>query len=525
MDRQGIAPWRVPNFWIVQNPRARVLPILSLSFHPRDIGSLLIGYAEGAVIFSFQQNKPTKFFQYTIPAGAPGGDSDPVSSSRARSPRLTQAVWHPTGTFILTSHEDSSLVIWDSKDGRKLLARTLQATNVDVPGGSKGSTDPRAGTFAMKEPLFRIAWCAKDNPDDTGLLIAGGAPTTVLDKGLTFMDLGLTPNYTTSSWQLLSDHFEKPKRQHLLPTPPGAEVVDFCLIPRKSPHFAGSQDPIAVIAVLASGAITTLSFPSGHPINPMNQLPVSLSFVHPFINRISMAYVERDRWLGMMESRPRGPPILKGGVEAKNTLKRFTNRNILQTGHADGTLRAWDAGHGDEIENGASIQADVARAVGRVTDVDIVQMSMSGATGELSVGLQTGEVLIFRWGRNEYFGREVPHDDALSHELETIKDRAEPGLKEGLLPLSLLNQPNGPVTALKTSDVGFVAAGFEGGSIAVIDLRGPAVIYNAGLDELATKNNKRGSIRKSNSQRTAASEYPSYVDFGIMNLDGEGNGT
>ena len=522
MDRQGVAPLKLPNFWTSQNPRARMLPIVSLAFHPRDVGSLLIGYAEGAAIFSFPQNKPLKFFQYYIPAGAPGGDSDPVSSSRARSPRLTQAIWHPTGTFILTGHEDSSLVIWDSKDGRKILARTVQATKVDIPGASQGSADPRAGTYVMKEPLFHISWCAKENPDDTGLLIAGGAPTNVLAKGLNFIELGLTPNYTTSTWQILTDHFEKPKRQHLLPTPPGAEVVDFCLIPRKSPYFAGSQDPIAVIALLASGAITTLSFPSGHPITPTNQLHVSLSFVHPFINRVAMAYVERTRWLGMTENRPHGPLILKGGAEAKNTLKRFANRNILQTAHADGTIRAWDVGHGDEIENGASLQIDVARAVGRATDVDVTHMSMSGATGELSVGLQTGEVIVFRWGRNEYYGREVPHTDAQGLGLEAIKDRAEPGLKEGLLPFSLLDQQHGAVTALQTSDVGFVAAGFEEGSIAVLDLRGPEVIYNTSLSDLAAKNNKRGSFRKNNGQKSAASEWPTCVTFGIMSLDNEG---
>lgn len=522
MDRQGVAPLRIPNFWFSQNPRARVLPVVSLAFHPRDIGTLLIGYAEGAVIFSFQQNKPLKFFRYEVAAGAPGGDSDPISSKQARSPRLTQAIWHPTGTFILTGHEDSSLVIWDPKDGRKILARTLQATNVDIPGTSSGSANPRSGTVAMKEPLFRIAWCSKENADDTGLLIAGGASTADRVRGLNFIDLGLTPNYTTSSWQVLFDHFEKPKRQHLLPTPPGAEVVDFCLVPRQSPHFAGCQDPIAVIALLASGAIATLTFPSGHPITPTNQLHVSLSFVHPFIKRTSMAYVERTKWLGMTENRPHGPPILKGGAEAKNTLKQIVHRNILQTAHADGTIRAWDAGHGDDIENGLSLQIDVARAVGRSGDVDVTHMSMSGATGELSVGLQTGEVLVFRWGRNEYYGREASYTDNQVQGLQPIKDRAEPGLKEGMLPLSLLVQQDGPVTALQTSDVGFVAAGFEGGSIAVIDLRGPAVIFNAGLSDLAAKNAKGGSFRKSNSQHSAVSEWPTSIKFGIMNLENEG---
>lgn len=43
-----------------------------MQFHPRDIGTLLIGYPEGAVIYSFSQNKPLKFFQYEVPRGAPG---------------------------------------------------------------------------------------------------------------------------------------------------------------------------------------------------------------------------------------------------------------------------------------------------------------------------------------------------------------------------------------------------------------------------------------------------------------------
>lgn len=81
-----------------------------MQFHPRDIGTLLIGYPEGAVIYSFSQNKPLKFFQYEVPRGAPGGDPDVASPREMRRPRLTHAIWHPTGTFILTAHDDSSLV-------------------------------------------------------------------------------------------------------------------------------------------------------------------------------------------------------------------------------------------------------------------------------------------------------------------------------------------------------------------------------------------------------------------------------
>ena len=516
-----MAPLKIPNLWRDRNPRARLLPVVSLAFHPRDIGSLLVGYSEGAVTYSFKTDGPKNYFHYELPAGAPGGDSESNPASQLRYPRLTQALWHPTGTFLLTSHEDSSFVIWDPKDGRVIQARTLQANNVNRSGASSGIPGSIRGTFAVKEPLFRIAWCSKVNPDDTGLLIAGGMSTTESTKGLTFLDLGPTPNYATSSWQILSGHFESPKRQYVLPTPPNAEVVDFCLIPRKSPHFVNSNDPIAVIALLASGETLTLSFPSGHPITPTNQLHVSLTFVHPFVNRIDMAFVERTKWLGMVENRSHGPPMLKGGAEARHPTMRFANRNILQAAHADGTVRVWDAGHGDEVENGAVLQLDVARALGRYENIDIILMSMSGTTGELAVGLRTGEVAVFRWARNPDFGRDMPHKEARAFSLENIIDRAEPGVKEGLLPLTLLERRQGPTTALKMSDVGFVAAGFEEGSLVVIDLRGPAVIYDASVNDFVSHANKRSNFRR-NSQSQTKPEWATSMDFAVMSLDGEG---
>lgn len=481
----------------------------------------MIGYSEGVVLFSFPQNKAIKFFHYEVQPGAPGGDSETNPASQARYPRLTHAIWHPTGTFILTGHEDTSIVVWDPKDGRKVLARTLQANNVDLPGASSSIAGNSRGTIAIKEPLFQIAWCSKANPDDTGILVAGGALTTESNKGLTFLDLGPTPNYATSSWQILSDHFEKPKKQYTLPTPPNAEVVDFCLIPRNSPHFAGSNDPIGVIAVLASGEIITLSFPTGHPITPTNQLHVSLTYVHPFVNRVNMAYVDRTQWLGMAENRTHGPSILKGGAEAKRSIMRYANQNIMLSAHVDGTIRAWDAGHGDEIENEDVLQVDVARALGRYNDVDVTIMSMSGATGELAVGVRSGEVVVFRWGKNRDFGRDVPHREEERFGLESITDRAEPSVKEGLLPLSLLGPRQGSVTALKMCDVGFICAGFQGGNIAVIDLRGPAVIFDCHISEINNSSNKQGR-RGGGGHSRAQGEWPTSIEFGVMSLEAEG---
>jgi hypothetical protein len=520
LDRQTLTPFKIPNLWLERNPRSRLNPVISLAFSTRDIGKILIGYPEGAVTFSFKQNVTQKFFIYEVPVGAPGGDTE-LSAAGVRRPRLTNAIWHPNGIFVLTVHEDTSLVLWDSKDGRKLHARTVQSPNVDQPGSS---TRPGSagGPTGPKEPITKVAWCAKDNPDDTGLLVAGGKPAGDPNKGLTFLDMGPTPNYATSSWQVLSGYFERTRRSTNLPIPPAAHAINFCLIPRSTPYFAGAHDPIAIIVVLSSGELVTMSFPSGHAITPTNMIHPYLSFVHPFVNKVTLTPVDRSAWLGLKERRAQGPKFILGGAEAKNPLKRFENRNILSTAHADGTIRLWDAGHDDEIENGEVVQVDLARAVGRVGNVEVTEMSLASTTGELSVGLRSGEVVVFRWGNNASYGNEqAPGTNLDPGTLTPINTRADPGLKTGMLPLTLLNMQQGPVTALKHSQVGFVAAGFEGGSLVIIDLRGPAIIHTTHLSEFL-KAPKRGSFRKTRGTDEVPAEWPTSIEFGVMTLEGEG---
>ena len=515
LDREGLAPFRLPCLWQEQNPRVKHMPVVNLAFHPRDIGKLLIGYAQGAAVYSFKQNESKILLHYRLPPGAPGGDANPANMSIERIPRLTQALWHPTGTFVLTAHEDSSIVIWDPRQGRILSARSLTETHIDQPGSAPAQ---HIGGFSQKMPILRIAWCCKEDPDDTGLLFAGGTSTNEPSKGLTFIELGRTPNYTTASWQVLSDHFDNPKRQRILPTPPGAEITDFCMIPRKSPWFAGAQDPLAILALTSGGELSTMSFPSGFPISPTNQLNLSMTLVHPFVTNMHHTTVDRGRWLGMTETRRSGPKIVVGGAEATHPLKRFEGRNIVLAAHADGTARIWDAGHGDEIENQRVLEADVCRAVGRHSNVSITKLAMSGPSGELAAGLQSGELVIFKWQKNPRPGQEPPPPHPIAPcTLSSVSDQKDPSLVEGFHAFSLLNQQDGPVTAVQVSDVGFVAAGFQGGSIVVIDMRGPATILDTHVTEFAQKE-RSAFRRRSNSVKQS---HATCIEFSVMTLEGD----
>ena len=510
LDRRNLArSFRLPNLWREKDPSARATYLVSMALHPRDVGKLLIAYNHGVAIYSFKQNKATQFLEYIVPRGAPGGNGAGLET--ARKPRLTHALWHPSGTFVLTAHDDSSLVLWDPKEGKVVMARTLTAMDIDQPGTQSAPI--------LSDPYTKIAWCCKDNCDDSGILISGGQSTDTSQKSLTFIDLGVTPIYATSSWQVLGNYF-RGKREISLPLPTGSQAVDFLLVPRSSPHFNGAQDPIAVICLLSSGELITMSFPSGYPITPTNQLHPSTFFVHPFITKVNVSSLERPRWLSMMEKRDQGEQILKGGAEATWPRKRFEERTIIQAAHADSTVRIWDSGHADEIENGQTIQVDIARALDRYEDVEITCMSMGSNTGEFIVGTRTGEAVVYRWGRNKYYGQEKPPLlDPNPKGLTDISSRAEPNLKEGLQPFVLYEMMMGPITAVKMSNVGFVAVGSDLGFLTIIDLRGPQIIYQAPMTDFA-KQEKRGSFLKSSSHHAAPQkEWPVVMEFGVMTLD------
>ena len=513
LDRGSLArAFRLPNFWREKDPSARAASLVCMSLHPRDVGKLLLGYTHGAVIYSFKQNCPVQFFEYQLPPGAPGGNS--VGIDTLRKPRLTHALWHPSGTFIATAHDDGSLVFWDPKEQKIITARTLKDMGIEQPA-------PNQANPSHFEPFTKISWCCKENCDDTGILVAGGEISGASSKNLTFIELGLTPMYATSSWQVLADYF-KGKRQISLPLPPGAQAVDYILIPRSSPHFAGAQDPIAIITLLSSGELITLSFPSGYPISPTNQLHPSTFFVHPFITKVNVSSLERPRWLAMMEKRDQGELLLRGGAEGPRPKKRFEERTIIQAAHADSTIRIWDSGHADEIENGGHLQVDLARALDRYDDIEITAMSMASSTGEFVAGTRTGEAVVFRWGGNRFYGREQPRPlDPNPKGLTDISSRSEPHLKEGLQPFVLYEMVQGPITAVKVSNVGFVAIGSELGFLTLIDLRGPKIFYQAPMTDFA-KQDTRGSFFKKghhSSNDTPQKEWPVVIEFGVMTLD------
>jgi len=220
-------------------------------------------------------------------------------------------------------------------------------------------------------------------------------------------------------------------------------------------------------------------------------------------------------------NRQAGPKLLIGGLDTALLARHNEQRNVIMSAHADGTVRIWDAGQNDEIENISMCQADVVRAVGRIDNVQVTQISLASTSGELAVGLRSGELAVFRWARNNNPGRESGTSAANKpNALINATARVDPGLTEGFQPFTVLDKQNGPCTALKVSNVGFVAAGFEGGSVVVIDLRGPAIIFDGALNDLLSVGKSPLNRRKSGSGASTVT-YATTIEFSVMTLDGE----
>jgi syntaxin-binding protein 5 len=527
LDRERLAKFSIPNLYRGRsqssNLKTRILPTVAMALHPKDIGYLLVGYPMGAALFSFKENKAIRYFELEIPAFAKGGDTDPSIISTTRRPRLTSLAWHPSGTFILTCHEDGCLAFWDAKnEAAPVHVRTIDETYVNIPRGSYPSTE-HDETFTIREPIVQVAWCSATDPEDTSIVVTGGQLSNLPQKGMTFLDFGPTPANLIA--ETLSTHFSRPRKQRILPT--FSNPLSFSVIPRTSPFFNGTHEPLALLALLETGEIAAFSLPDCQLLPVAQTLPPALSFVSPPITQFSIALIPQQKWssFGGRNKSSMNRNILLGGAPARRHLRRFDIRNVMLSAHADGVVRLWDASHG-EVEANEAFEIDVAGVIHAFAPnmpVDVISVSMAGMTGELAVGTYAGEVAIWRYGRRD---RDEDFTDEMGNMNLEVKSNKilystrhlHFNVNEGFLPLCMVNPQRGAPSIVKMSEVGFVAIGYDTGYICVVDLRGPAVIFLEDLSNIQSEKDKKDRRKLPSGQGV---EIATVLEFGIMKLEGD----
>lgn len=474
-------------------------PVVSITWNPRDLGTILISYELVTVTYSFVESIVKQKFIYKIPPYAPGGDFS-EDMSRERMPKVIQSLYHPNSLHILTIHEDNSMVFWDANTGKLIQARTLYETNVNIV--QKDDDFNKSNTYVPK--IFKVAWICQHNPEYTSLIIATRPSSSTnrndeISHGITIIDLGGTPLYSVTSYDAMSKYYANPHQEKMCPIVNKSPIVDIIPVATSSPYFAGGHAASCILVLLESGEVDTLLSSSGLFTSKASLLPQSLSLCRPHATTTSAVSVPSKLWLGMMASNSKYDGLLRGGIVNKKGLKVRNIRNVFLSGHINGAVRLWDA-CANELDESAVFEVNISRILNRSNDVSVDKISFAPETLELAVAAVNGDVILFKYEVNQFFDPQSENVDKtfdlnfsrfsiedINEPLIDVRDRSPSNIRQGMMPGCVIRLRRGSVTALQHSNIGFVGIAYANGDITVIDRRGPAIIYLDNLENLVRR--------------------------------------
>lgn len=489
IDRNQMTNFKVENLQRTRFfPKSRVSPVVSIQWNPRDIGTVLISYELVTVAYSLVEGDIKQHFIYELQPGAPGGEFS-IDTNKARRPTVRQSLYHPNSLHILTVHDDNSLVFWDANSGQLIQARTLFETDVHVPQPNFQKSP------TLDAPrITKVAWVCQSNPEYTSLLMStdsrqGGG-------SMAMINFGGTPMYSITSYENMSKYYANTREQKIFPLNNKSPIVSFNPLPRKSPYFAGCHDPGVVLIILADGEVETQIYPSGAFTYKASMFPQSIAWARPIATRAVATTVSKKLWLGVMSASQNGDNVLKGGFPIKKSVRANDVRSALATGHANGSVRIWDASHG-ELDSSAVFEMNLSHILNRSSGLEVDNISFAADTLEIAVSIKAGDVVLFKFEVNQFYNpdqktsdREIQMDfrrfslNDSKEVLVDVRDRSPDNIRQGFMPITAVHAQKGEVTALRNSNVGFVGVGYQEGTLMVIDRRGPAVIYAGNINDL-----------------------------------------
>nr|XP_046219877.1 syntaxin-binding protein 5-like isoform X2 [Oncorhynchus gorbuscha] len=270
-------------------------PVVHLSDSPKDECKLLIGFESGTVVQWDLRAKKVDFRIYYDEA-------------------IHSVSWHHEGNQFMCSHSDGSLTMWNLRN----TARPIQIT---YPHGKI----LKEGRKESCKPILKVEYKTSRNSNEPYVIFSGGLS---YDKAG-----GRRPTLTIMHGKALTvlemDH----------------PIVEF-LVLCDTPYSNKIQDPYAVVLLLEKDFImvdlTQSNFPIFENPYPMNihESPVTCTAYYaecpPDIIPVLYSVGAKQKKTGY--SHKEWP--VSGGTW---TLGSQTYPEVIVTGHADGTVRFWDA--------------------------------------------------------------------------------------------------------------------------------------------------------------------------------------
>ncbi|XP_071113154.1 syntaxin-binding protein 5-like isoform X4 [Haliotis cracherodii] len=269
-------------------------PVVHLSDNPIDASKLLIGFESGTIVLWDLKNK--------------------IAETRYSSPEALRSIaWHHEGKQFMCSHSDGSLTTW----GLKPTPKPMNSMFPHAKLGKDGKPDPC-------KPITKVDWKS----------IRNGEPLVIFSGGMSYDRAGRTPSITVmngrSTTVLEMEH----------------NVVDFVVL-CETPWSNDFQDPYAIVVLLQNDLVVVDLTSPGYPCfeNPypmdLHESPVTACQYYadcpPDLIPAFYSVGSKQKKTGFTEKQ--GWPV-QGGEWP--TLA-CSYPEIIITGHADGSLKFWDA--------------------------------------------------------------------------------------------------------------------------------------------------------------------------------------
>ncbi|XP_060525863.1 LOW QUALITY PROTEIN: syntaxin-binding protein 5 [Cylas formicarius] len=271
--------------------------IVHLSDNPLDASKLLIGYESGQIVLWDLRNRSTDM--------------------RWLTGELRSIAWHYEGKQFMCSHTDGTLTTWSLKNNQKYVHISQPHAKLNKDGKPE-----------QCKPIHKIEW--KSNRSGESYVIFSG--------GMPYDQAGRTPSvtvvYSKTTTVLEMEH----------------NVVDFVTL-CESPYASDMQEPYAIIALLQNDLVVmdlqTPGFPCLENPYPMDlhESPVTCctyladcpADLIPAFYSVGRAGAMKRQGYSEMDW-----PINGGSWSAQ----ACSYAEVILTGHADGSIKFWDASAG-----------------------------------------------------------------------------------------------------------------------------------------------------------------------------------
>ncbi|XP_011259561.1 syntaxin-binding protein 5 isoform X9 [Camponotus floridanus] len=360
--------------------------VVHLSDNPLDLSKMLIGYTTGQIVLWDLKTKTADYRCQT---------DDPLKS----------ITWHHEGKQFMCSHTDGSLSTW--------TVRQLKPTNVTYPH-AKSTKD---GEPELCKPIQKVEW----------KLSRSGEAYVIFSGGLAYDTTGRTPSITVihgkTTTVLEMEH----------------NVIDFVTL-CESPWASDFQDPYAVVVLLQNDLVVidllTPGFPCFENPYPMDihESPVTCC---AYFADCPSDLVPAFYSVGSKSQKKTGFSEKEWPISGGEWSSSSSSYNeIILTGHADGSIKFWDASAGTlqvlyKLKTAKLFEKTRTRSIDSEEDPLAIQLIfLCPESRKLAIAGSGKHVVLFKFKKIESMSEVVTLEICLSvdpgKEADNSPDRESP---------------------------------------------------------------------------------------------------